>query len=160
MAQKHPRLFFRTEDLDGLRAKRHADQIASDAWKRVGHDIPAGMALPMPQWSDGWEWDTSFDRQRPVGAVSGDCHRAITGLGLSWLLDRVEAHARKAVDLMMAPSDLDFWTRPPFFCTDHRLPWRGTLETAGICHSAACGYDWLYDFMTEGARHRLRACFL
>ncbi|MBU4271583.1 MAG: heparinase II/III family protein [Planctomycetes bacterium] len=81
-------------------------------------------------------------------------------LALSWALDRVTAHARKATDLLMALCDWDFWTSPRFFGTDYEVPWRGQIETGGLCHLAACGYDWLYDFMTEAERHRLRTCLL
>ena len=158
--QEHPRLFFDREDVKNLRAKRKVDEIATTAWARLEEDIKKGMDLESPRESDRWEWDTGSDNQKNLGSVAGDLMRAVSSLGLSWVLDGVEAHARKAVDLLMALCDFDFWTSSRFFGTDYRLPWRGTLETAGLCHAAAWGYDWLYDFMSEAERHRLRTCLL
>ncbi|MBI2915039.1 MAG: heparinase II/III-family protein [Firmicutes bacterium] len=157
--REHPHLFFGPEDLDALRIKRGIDEVARYAWARVQENAEKGMELEMPRWSDRWEWDTGSDNQKNIGTVVGDVGRAVPNLGLSWLLDGVEAHARKATDLLMALCDFDFWTSPRFF-HDYRLPWRGTIETGGFCHVAACGYDWLYDFMTESERHRLRTCLL
>ncbi|MBI2915028.1 MAG: heparinase II/III-family protein [Firmicutes bacterium] len=158
--QEHPRLFFGREDLEGLRAKRSVDEVARSAWGRLEEGLEEAMALDVLPWSDRWEWDTGADNQKCLGAVSADCLRAVWSLGFSWLLDRVEAHARKVTDLLMAVCDFDYWTSPRFFGTDYRLPWRGTLETANLCRMAACGYDWVYDFMSETERHRLRTCLL
>ena len=90
---QHPRLFFGPEDIDGLRAKRHSDRIASSAWQRVTANFEEAMALPMPQWSDRWEWDTGSDNQKNLSSVVGDCLRAVAPLGMSWLLDGEKAHA-------------------------------------------------------------------
>ena len=158
--QEHPRLFFGREDVENLRAKRKVDEVARAAWTRLEEDIEKAMALQEPRESPRWEWDTGSDNQKNLGTVARELMRAVSCLGLSWVLDGVEAHARKAVDLLMALCDFDFWTSPRFFGTDYRLPWRGTLETAHCCHAAACGYDLLYDFMSEAERHRLRTCLL
>ena len=104
---------------------------------RVEEDIEKGMALESPRESARWEWDTGSDNQKNLGSVAGDLNRAVLSLGLSWVLDEVRAHARKATDLLMALCDLDFWTSLRFFGTDYRLPWRGTLETAGHAHADA-----------------------
>lgn len=158
--QPHPRLFFTAAEADDLRRKRRADGLAAEAWRRVGVHIERGMALGLPATSPRWEWDTGSDGQKNLSSVAGDANRAILSLGLSWVLDGVEAHARKATDLLLALCDLDFWTSQRFFGTDYRLPWRGTLETAILCHGAACGYDWLYEYMSEPERHRVRTCLL
>lgn len=158
--QEHPALFFGRADVEALRAERTADAIAAAAWRRVEEEIEKGVAAELPRQSDRWEFDTGADGQKCLGQITGEINLAATTLGLSWLLDGVEVHARKAVDILMALCDFDFWTSLRFFGTDYRLPWRGTLETAELCHAAACGYDWLYDFMGESERHRLRTCLL
>lgn len=159
--QEHPRLFFGRKDVEDLRAKRKADPIAAAAWARVEAEIEKGMAVNhFPRMSDRWEFDTGADNQKNLGMTVSESFNYSRSLALSWALDRVTAHARKATDLLMALCDWDFWTSPRFFGTDYGVPWRGQIETAGLCHLAACGYDWLYDFMTETERHRLRTCLL
>ncbi|MFH1008294.1 MAG: heparinase II/III-family protein, partial [Candidatus Latescibacterota bacterium] len=140
--------------------KRNTDEIALAAWARIEAEIETGMAVSSPKESDRWEWDTGSDNQKNLVSVAWDLGKAVVNLGLSWVLDHSEPHARKATDLLMALCDFDFWTSPRFFGTDYRLPWRGTLETAHLCHTVACGYDWLYDAMSERERHRLRTCLL
>jgi len=105
------------------------------------------------------EWDTGADNQKALASVAIDLDLAITCLGLSWQLDRVETHARKATDILMALCNFDYWTSQRFFL-DYSVPWRSTLETSELCHAAACGYDWLHNYMSETERHRLRTCLL
>ncbi|MBI2915054.1 MAG: hypothetical protein HYY08_03900 [Firmicutes bacterium] len=157
---KHPRLFFDGGEIDMLRDKRSRDEVTRAAWARLEDDAAKAMDIDLPRWSDRWEWDTGADNQKNLGTVTVDCLREVSSLGLSWLLDGVESHARKATDILMALCDFDFWTSTRFFGTDYRLPWRATLETAWICHAAGWGYDWLYNFMSEGERQRLRTCLL
>ncbi|NJD02664.1 MAG: hypothetical protein FIA99_08730 [Ruminiclostridium sp.] len=158
--QEHPRLFFGKEDLKNLREKRNADDITRTAWLRIQENSKEGMNLKLPQESDRWEWDTGGDNQKNLKTLAEECGKAVSNLAFSWLMDGNESHARKATDILMALCDFDFWTSPRFFGTDYRLPWRGTIETAAVCHCASLGYDWLYDFMSEAERHRLRTCLL
>ncbi|NJD04787.1 MAG: hypothetical protein FIA99_19795 [Ruminiclostridium sp.] len=158
--QEHPRLFFDKKDLESLREKRNADDITWDAWSRIQENIKEGMNLELPRESDRWEWDTGGDNQKNLKGLAEEYGKAVSNLAFSWLLDGNEIHARKAVDILMALCDFDYWTSSRFFGTDYRLPWRGTLETAALCRCVGWGYDWLYNFMSEKERHRARTCLL
>ena len=68
--QEHPRLFFRQDELEELRAKRNADSVAAAAWKRLEEDIEKGMALEWPRESERWKWDTGSDGQKNLGSVA------------------------------------------------------------------------------------------
>ncbi|NJD04068.1 MAG: hypothetical protein FIA99_16065 [Ruminiclostridium sp.] len=158
--KEHPRLFFSKGDLENLRDKRNADDIARAAWIRIKEETRIGMAMELPRESSRWEWDTGSDNQLNLGAIATSCVRAVSCLSLSWLMDGNESHARKATDILMTLCDFDFWTSLRFFGTDYRLPWRGTLETGFLCQCACLGYDWLFNYMNEAERHRLRTCML
>ncbi len=76
--------------------------------------------------------------------VSRECLKRVYGFGLAWRLTGNERYAQKALESILSVCDFDDWNPSHF------------LDTAEMSHAVGVGYDWLFEYMDEKVRERVR----
>jgi len=76
--------------------------------------------------------------------VSRECLHRVYTLGLAWRWTGKEIYAKKVRDNILAVCEFKDWNPSHF------------LDTAEMSHAVGVGYDWLYGWLDEAARAKIR----
>ncbi|MBN1509798.1 MAG: heparinase II/III family protein [Sedimentisphaerales bacterium] len=136
---KHPRLMLKDVDLGRLRASYPDDPALQKIWADVQKDA-----------------DRCLDRRalvyEKVGPrllhVSRDCLGRIYPLALVYRWTGEEKYAAKAKENLLQVCAFPDWNPSHF------------LDTAEMSHAVGVGYDWLYSYLDEQTRGRIRAALI
>ncbi|WP_197171765.1 heparinase II/III domain-containing protein [Novipirellula aureliae] len=77
--------------------------------------------------------------------VSKSCVERIYDLGIAWRWTGEKKYAEKMKENLLAVCDFPDWNPSHF------------LDTAEMCHAVGIGYDWIYDYLDEKTRDRIRS---
>jgi hypothetical protein len=80
--------------------------------------------------------------------VSRDCLNRIYALGLAYRWTEDEKYAQKAAENLLAVCDFNDWNPSHF------------LDTAEMSHAVAIGYDWLFNYLSEQTRGKIKAALI
>lgn len=136
----HPRLYFRAEDLPGLRAKTATTQkIPADFYKTIvglanNADHFTNSIRPIPNRENGSNYD-------------GNVVESAMSRALLYRLDPAANKSKGLEAVTMVKNFLSTW-RNGIGGADYN---RGN-QAAGILHNLSLVYDWCYDLMTPSER--------
>jgi hypothetical protein len=136
---KHPRLMLKDADIGLLRACYPDDPALQKIWADVQKDA-----------------DRCLDRRalvyQKIGPrllhVSRDCLGRIYPLALAYRWTGDEKYAAKAKENLLQVCAFSDWNPSHF------------LDTAEMSHAVGVGYDWLYSYLDEATRARIRAALI
>jgi hypothetical protein len=137
LEKSHPRLILKDKDLDRLKkAVRDGDDILVKCRRDVINQADRYLEKAPPVY-------------RKIGPrllqVSRDCLNRTYALGLAYRLTGETKYAKTAIENLLAVCAFDDWNPSHF------------LDTAEMSHAVGIGYDWLYDYLDEPTRKKIRA---
>ena len=137
----HPRLFLTPGRIGSLRAQiaPGADAVSAKLYATVRRTADA--FLPLPPLRRVVTGRRLLDVSR--GVIARVLH-----LGLVARMEDSEAHARRAVEEMLAAAEFEDWNPTHY------------LDTAEMTFALAVGYDWLHDHLTPDERVRVGGALL
>ena len=135
LVSRHPRLMLKEDALQDLKKKaesdetlcRFVDEIVQRAEKRLS--------------------DPKFVSKKPgtrILNISRECLGRIYDLGIAWRWTKDEKFAEKIKENLLAVCDFPDWNPNHF------------LDAAEMSHAVGVGYDWIYDYLDEQTRQRIR----
>ena len=131
----HPRLILPKERLTELNELMRTDQLL----KKMADEIVAQADTLMKRPP------LKYEKIGPrLLHVSRECLKRVYGFGLAWRLTGNERYAQKALESILSVCDFDDWNPSHF------------LDTAEMSHAVGVGYDWLFEYMDEKVRERVR----
>jgi hypothetical protein len=134
--KNHPRLMLKDKDLEHLKELYENDEVLKKCLRDVLDEANDCVGKPMLTY-------------RKIGprllSVSRECLRRIYALGLAYRWTGEEKYASKAVDNMLTVCAFNDWNPSHF------------LDTAEMSHAVGLGYDWLYSYMDDGTREKIKA---
>ena len=134
--KNHPRLMLKNKDLEYLKRLYVRDRILQKCLTDVLKDADNCAEKPMLTY-------------RKIGprllSVSRECVRRIYSLGLAYRWTSEEKYAEKAAENLLTVCAFKDWNPSHF------------LDTAEMSHAVGVGYDWLYPYLDEEPRDKIRA---
>lgn len=157
-AGKHPRLFLTAEDIPRLRELIEKDERYRRAWEIVREKADQALTATVPPEAEIVAVPGQHSGFHDLAAVSrGQCEP----LAFAYLITGEERYAARAREVMLELVAYSRWTGVPFGDPQHfDPPWRGTLETSGICKGVVTAYDWLYDYLPPEDRATIREALI
>jgi len=134
--KSHPRLILKDKDIESLKKQYEEDKVLQKCLKDVLEQADADLEKPMLTY-------------RKIGPrllhVSRACLDRIYALGLAFRWTGDQRYAAKAVDNILTVCAFKDWNPSHF------------LDTAEMSHAVGLGYDWLYSFLDEETREKIKA---
>jgi len=134
--RNHPRLMLKDKDLENLKEQYAKDKVLQKCLRDVIEEADDCAGKSMLTY-------------RKIGPrllhVSRECLHRIYALGLAYRWTGNEAYAKKAVDNLLAVCTFEDWNPSHF------------LDTAEMSHAVGLGYDWLYSYLDDGTREKIKA---
>ena len=132
----HPRLMLKDADLKRLKARCDSDPILQKCVADLIKGAESSMKRPPLV-------------HKKVGPrllhVSRDCLRRTYSLALAWRWTGKKKYADKAIENLVTVCAFKDWNPSHF------------LDTAEMSHAVGLGYDWLYSYIDENTRKKIRA---
>ena len=136
LEKNHPRLMLMDKDLGHLKILYAKDRVLQKCLRDVLKDADKCAEKPMLTY-------------RKIGPrllhVSRECLHRIYALGLAYRWTSDEKYAEKAAENLLTVCAFDDWNPSHF------------LDTAEMSHAVGLGYDWLYSYLGEERREKIRA---
>ena len=133
---EHPRLMLKDDRLAALKDRCREDKVL----QKCVHDVISR--------ADGYLKRPAVVYKK-VGprllSVSRDCLGRVYALGLAYRWTGRDIYADKAIENMLAACAFKDWNPSHY------------LDTAEMSHAVGVGYDWLYAYMDEATRAKVRA---
>ena len=134
--KSHPRLMLKDSDLEKLKERYSQDTALQKCIKDVLRDAESRVGRSMLTY-------------RKIGprllSVSRECLHRIYALGLAYRWTGEEKYAKKAVENLLTVSAFKDWNPSHF------------LDVAEMSHAVGLGYDWLYSYMDDETREKIKA---
>ncbi|MBL7219465.1 MAG: heparinase II/III family protein [Phycisphaerae bacterium] len=131
----HPRLMLKDTDLKLLKARCKSDPILQKCVADLIKSAESSMKKPPLV-------------HKKIGPrllhVSRDCLRRTYCLALAWRWTGEKKYADKAVENLLTVCAFKDWNPSHF------------LDTAEMSHAVGVGYDWLYSYIDEATRKKIR----
>ncbi|MGH7978248.1 MAG: heparinase II/III domain-containing protein [Limisphaerales bacterium] len=140
----HPRLFYDTASLEGLRQMLRTDVATNAALKRRAGDLLAADLIPESVAMQGEGQQANYGK--PGNQMSD---MGLT-LGLLFQLTGDKRYAEKLRDAMLYYANYVRWTAQSFAL--RAPPWHSELDTAKFSFGYATGYDALHHFLSDNER--------
>ena len=132
---QHPRLMLKDDRLRELKERAKSDAILARYVEQVLARADRYLEKTPPV----------YDKRGPrLLHVSRDAVYRVYHLGLAWRWTGDDKYAAKAVEVLLAVCDFADWNPSHF------------LDTAEMSHAVGLGYDWLFDYLDEPTRERIR----
>ena len=135
----HPRLMLTDERLHQLRNGYESDETLQRYATQVKDQADAALDKPMLE-------------HKLVGprllSVSRECLARIYPLALAWRWTHEEKYAKAAEANLLTVCAFPDWNPPHF------------LDTAEMAHAVAIGYDWLFDYLPEDSRAKIKTALI
>ncbi len=132
----HPRLMLKDKDLERLKQLHKKDKALQEYVRDVLKHADASCQKPM----------LTYDKIGPrLLYVSRECLNRVYALGLAWRWTGEQKYAARATENLLAVCAFDDWNPSHF------------LDTAEMSHAVGVGYDWLYHYLDEPTRRKIRA---
>ena len=132
----HPRLMLKDKDLQALKKQYAKDKVLQKCLRDVLQQADAYCKRPVLTY-------------RKIGprllSVSRACLSRIYHLGLAYRWTGEEKYADKAVENLLAVCAFKDWNPSHF------------LDTAEMSHAVGLGYDWLYHYMDNRTRNKIKS---
>ncbi len=132
----HPRLMLNDKDLGHLKVLYAKDKVLQKCLSDVLKDADKCAEKPMLTY-------------RKIGprllSVSRECVHRIYALGLAYRWTGDKKYAEKAAENLLTVCAFKDWNPSHF------------LDTAEMSHAVGVGYDWLYSYLDENTREKIRA---
>ncbi len=132
----HPRLILKDSDLDRLKKLAETDELLQKCVKDTISRADSYLNRPALV-------------HRLIGprllSVSRDCLGRIYALALAYRWTGKTVYADKAIENLLTVCDFKDWNPSHF------------LDTAEMSHAVGIGYDWLYHYMDEPTREKIKA---
>ncbi len=134
--KSHPRLMLKDEDLTRLKQQYEKDKVlqkcVDDCLKRADNYMTAPKL--------------TYKKIGPrLLHVSRDCLNRTYALGLAYRWTDEEKYAEKATENLLTVCAFNDWNPSHF------------LDTAEMSHAVGIGYDWLYSYLDETTREKIKA---
>jgi hypothetical protein len=134
--KSHPRLMLKDKDLERLKQQYEKDKVLQ---KCVGDVLDrADYYMTRP----GLVYQKIGPR---LLHVSRDCLNRTYALGLAYRWTGEKKYAEKAKENLLTVCAFDDWNPSHF------------LDTAEMSHAVGIGYDWLYSYLDESTRRKIKA---
>ena len=134
--KSHPRLMLKDKGLKRLKEMHKKDEVLQKCVRDVLDEANNCAGKPMLTY-------------RKIGPrllhISRECLRRIYALGLAYRWTGEEKYADKAIENMLTVCAFKDWNPSHF------------LDTAEMSHAVGLGYDWLYSYMDDGTRGKIKA---
>jgi len=132
----HPRLMLKDKDLESLKKQYAKDKVLQKCVRDVLRQADVYLNRPVL-------------RYKKIGprllSVSRACVHRIYHLGLAYRWTGEEKYAKKAEDNLLAVCAFKDWNPSHF------------LDTAEMSHAVGVGYDWLYSYLDDTTRRKIKA---
>ncbi len=133
--RKHPRLMLKDEDMSRLRQLHKQDRALQKCVDDVLEQADRSLR----------DRPLTYQKIGPrLLHISRRCMQRMYALGLAYRWTGEEKYARGAVENLLTVCDFKDWNPSHF------------LDTAEMSHAVGLGYDWLYSYMDEGTRKKVR----
>jgi hypothetical protein len=124
------------KDLENLKQRYETDKVLQKCVKDVLAEADSYLDRPL----------LKYEKIGPrLLHVSRSCLHRIYALGLAWRWTGDEKYAKKAVENLLTVCAFDDWNPSHF------------LDTAEMSHAVGVGYDWLYSYLDEATREKIKA---
>ncbi|HEY9093315.1 MAG TPA: heparinase II/III family protein, partial [Candidatus Cryosericum sp.] len=154
---RHPYLFFSADDIPSIRQR--LDTTCAAAWKGILSQAEAALTADMPDEKNillGSRKNGGFQK---LNMEYG--HNMLLPLSFAYAITRDSRYAAKARQILLFLVGMSKWTGVQFGDVQAFYPaWTATLETAMLARHAAPAYDWIYDYLDDDDRARIRAGLL
>ena len=137
--QMHPRIMATADDFARLREEVKTSPTKKKWFERLLKDADKYMTEPLEVY------EIINSRLIHVGQ---DNHKKLTDLAMAWQITGEEKYAERVYKELEALATFPDW-HP-----------QHTLDTGIISQSAAIGFDWIYDWMTEEQREFIARAFI
>lgn len=139
LEKNHPRLMLSDKDLGHLKILYEKDKVLQKCLGDVLKDADNCAEKPMLTY-------------RKIGprllSVSRECLHRIYALGLAYRWTGEKKYADKAAENLLTVCAFEDWNPSHF------------LDTAEMSHAVGLGYDWLYSYLDEDRREKIRAALV
>jgi len=137
--RSHPRLILKDEDLSILKQQYENDQVLQKCVTDVLAEADAYCEEPTLEY-------------RKIGPrllhISRRCLDRVYALCLAYRWTGNEKYAKKAVENLLVVCEFPDWNPSHF------------LDTAEMSHAVGIGYDWLFDYLGERQREKIRTALI
>jgi len=134
--RSHPRLMLKDKDLKALKKQYAKDKVLQKCLRDVLKRADAYCKRPV----------LTYKKIGPrLLSVSRACLHRIYHMGLAYGWTGEEKYADKAVENLLAVCAFKDWNPSHF------------LDTAEMSHAVGVGYDWLYHYMDEQTRNKIKS---
>jgi len=134
--KSHPRVMLKDKDLKHLKRLYVKDKVLQKCLRDVLKDADACLEKPMLIY-------------RKIGPrllhISRECLDRIYALGLAYRWTGEQKYAEKAVENLLTVCEFKDWNPSHF------------LDTAEMSHAVGLGYDWLYSYLDNTTREKIKA---
>jgi hypothetical protein len=135
LTRSHPRLMLPKERLAELKEVMRRDPFLKKMADEIVAQADTFMKKP----------PLKYEKIGPrLLHVSRECLKRVYGLGLAWRLTGDERYAQKTLETVLSVCDFNDWNPSHF------------LDTAEMSHAVGVGYDWLFEYMDDKMRERVR----
>lgn len=135
----HPRLILRSGELEVLLERAKSDEVLQRYVSHAKDDADTAMGKPALE-------------HRLVGprllSVSRDCLSRVYALALAYRWTGDERYARATESNLLAVAAFPDWNPTHF------------LDTAEMSHAVGVGYDWLFDWLSDDSKSKIRAALI
>ncbi len=132
----HPRLMMKKDDLVALRGLHMKDEMLQKCVADVMKQAERDMQRPMLEY-------------KKIGprllSVSRECLDRVYSLGFAWRWTGEEKYAARCAENLLTVCAFDDWNPSHF------------LDVAEMTHAVGVGYDWLYSYMDDETKAKIKA---
>ena len=158
--KQHPRLILHKDEIERIKRFRDTDYTLRKYIGDVLKNADEICTKPVLTYKarEGYR----------LMSVSRECIRRMYTLGMAWFLTGDEKYAHKAEEDLLAVSSFDNWT--PSLTIIYPLQEKhkraeekygrttySFLDVSETTHAVGIGYDWFYEFLSEGSREKIKA---
>jgi hypothetical protein len=133
--KNHPRLMLKDKDLERLKKQYEKDTVLQKCLRDVLHNADECLGKPK----------LTYKKIGPrLLHVSRDCMNRTYALGLAYRWTGEEKYAEKAAENLLTVCAFNDWNPSHF------------LDTAEMSHAVGLGYDWLYSYLDDATREKIK----